>query len=430
MKSTFKFDKFYSWGRVSHSLSKKINLDKTIKISPKTLAVGSSLSYGDCCQNNLGNLYHFTNNKIINFDREKGLIVCQSGITIAELHKISIPLGWMIPVSPGCENISLGGAVANDIHGKNFHVCSSFGNHLKSLLILKSNGKKYICSRQKNFKLFKASIGGVGLTGVILEIEFQLRKISTIHTDSYYETFSNINQYLKLADKFDSIYEFSAAWVDFTKSSNGRGVIFGSNFSTQNFLPKKYEKKIMFNYPNLNINLINNFTVSLFSKIYYWKHKLTIKKHTKNTIFDVLYPLDKIGHWNFIYGKNGFYQIQASCPRKLFCNLYNELSSEILKYCSSPLAVIKIFNKQKSIGLLSFPLTGHVTIAIDIPNTNLNKKFFKKIESVVEKNQGRFYLAKDNFMSKRFFYKSYKNLYEFMKFKDKNLSSSMFKRIF
>lgn len=430
MITTSKFHKFYSWGRVSHSLSKKITLDRSKKFLPKTLIIGKSYSYGDCCQNNLGNLYQFDQSKIINFDKVKGSIVCQSGITIKELHENTIPFGWMIPVSPGCENISLGGAVANDVHGKNFHVFSSFGNHIRSLVILKSNGKKYLCNRKKNSKLFKATIGGVGLTGMILEIEFQLRKINTIYTDSYSQTFSNINQYLKVSDKFDKDYEFSAAWVDFNKSSKGRGVIFGSNFSKQKYLPKKYVKKKFFDFPKLNINFVNNFSASIFSKIYYWKHKLTSKKYTRNTIFDVLYPLDKIGNWNNIYGKNGFYQIQASCPKRFFVRLYEELSSEISKFTISPLAVIKIFNKHKSIGLMSFPVTGHITIAIDIPNKNLNDNFFSTIESIVEKNHGRFYLAKDNFMSKKFFYKSYKNTYDFLKYKDKNISSSMFERIF
>ena len=128
MNTISKFHKFYSWGRVSYSLSKKITLDRNKKFLPKTLIIGKSYSYGDCCQNNFGNLYQFDQNKIIKFDKVKGLIVCQSGITIKELHQNTIPFGWMTPVSPGCENISLGGAVANDVHGKNFHVFSSLNN--------------------------------------------------------------------------------------------------------------------------------------------------------------------------------------------------------------------------------------------------------------------------------------------------------------
>jgi len=421
--------KFYSWGRSTLSISSKNYLNSK-KFQHNSLAIGKSMSYGDCCLNQEGNIYQITDNKIISFDKNKGFITCQSGLTIADLHKITIPLGWMIPVSPGCENITIGGAVANDVHGKNFHRYASFGSHIDFLIILKSNGKKFFCSKTKNVTLFKATIGGIGLTGIILEIGFKLRKIDTILTDTYFKTFSDIRCYLPIAKEFDSKFEFSAAWVDLSNYSYGRGVVFGSNFSKQKYLPTQYKKKVLFKLPNLKINFINRITSILFSKIYYLRYKLSFAKYFQNTIFDVLYPLDSIENWNLIYGNKGFIQIQASCSKNNFVSFFNDISKKILSKTSSPLTVIKMLDKKKSFGMLSFPKTGHITIAIDIPNKDFSDKFFYEIESIVDKYNGRFYLAKDSFMSKNFFYKSYKRIPQFMKYKDKNLTSSMYKRLF
>lgn len=429
MKSKLKPSIFYSWGRAlkSYSFLHPLKQNRVLKNS---LAIGSSLSYGDCCLNDGGNIYHFSSKKIIHFDKALGIVKCEAGMIISELHNLIIPNGWMIPVSPGCENITLGGAVANDVHGKNYHISSSFGNHIVSLKLLRSDGKKYICSENINLELFKATIGGIGLTGIILEVEFRLKKIETILTDTYVNTFKSIKEYLKIVGKYDQKYEFSAAWVDLSSSTKGRGVIFGSNFSKKKYLPKTYRKKVIFNFPRFNINFINRVTSTVFSKIYYWRYHLINNSKIQNTIFDVLYPLDSIGNWNLMYGKNGFYQIQLSCPKSNFNDLFYEISNEIIKKSCTALSVIKIFSYHKPIGMLSFPTTGHVTIAVDIPNKNIDKQFFTNIELIVKKHNGRFYLAKDAFMSKKFFHHSYPQSSNFLKFKDSNLTSSMFKRLF
>jgi len=429
MKSKLKPSVFYSWGNAIKSNSFLYPL-KQNRVLKNSLAIGASLSYGDCCLNDGGNIYHFSSKKIINFDKALGVVKCEAGIRISELHNLVIPDGWMMTVSPGCENITLGGAVANDVHGKNYHTSSSFGHHIVSLKLLRSDGKKYICSENKNFELFKATIGGIGLTGVILEVEFRLKKIETILTDTHVKIFKSINDYLNIVEKYDQKYEYSAAWVDLSSSTKGRGVMFGSNFSKKKYIPKIYRKKIFFNFPRISINFINCITSTIFSKIYFWRYQLINEKKIQNTIFDVLYPLDAIGNWNFVYGKNGFYQIQLSCPKSNFTDLFNEISNEILQKSCSALSVIKNFSHHKSFGMLSFPASGHVTIAIDIPNKNLDEIFFNKIEFIVNKHKGRFYLAKDAFMSKNFFHHSYPQYSNFIKFKDKNLTSSIFKRIF
>ena len=429
MKTKLKPSILYSWGRALKSNS-FVHPLKQNRVSKNSLAIGASLSYGDCCLNDGGNIYHFSSKKIINFDKSLGVIKCEAGIKISELHNLVIPNGWMMPVSPGCENITLGGAVANDVHGKNYHISSSFSHHIVSFKLLRSDGKKYICSENKNLELFKATIGGVGLTGVILEVEFRLKKIETILTDTHVKTFKSIKDYLNIVDKYDQKYEFSAAWVDLSSSTKGRGVMFGSNFSKKKYLPKTYRKKVFFNFPHLNINFINRVTSAFFSKIYFWRYQLTNNSKIQNTIFDVLYPLDAIGNWNLMYGKDGFYQIQLSCPKPNFNNLFYEISNEILKKSCSALSVIKTFNNHNSIGMLSFPIAGHVTIAVDIPNKNIDKQFFNNIELIVKKHNGRFYLAKDAFMSKKFFHHSYPQSSNFLKFKDSNLTSSMFKRLF
>ena len=431
---------FESWGRVPRLqqseavipwIEPKSVIEHFKSSKSSSLPVGMGRSYGDSCLapkdgQIISVLGH---SRILSFDQNTGVIRCQSGITFDDLLNFCIPKKWFLPVSPGTKYITLGGAVANDVHGKNHHKRGNFGHWVKSLQLIRSNGEVITCSQNNNSDYFKATVGGLGLTGIIDWVEFQLIPIDSSYLDVEIIPFSNVEKYFDLSEASQD-FEYTVSWVD-TQSEDthlGRGLYIRGNHSKKSAGLDLHRQK--FGFPlEMPEFLVNSLTSKVFNSVYYRKTFLKPKELLQH--YDpFFYPLDAIRSWNKVYGKRGFYQYQCVLPpshaRKGTIQLLEMVSRSGL---SSPLTVLKDFGDLPSLGFLSFPRAG-TTLALDIPNTGSESlNLMQKMDDVVLGSGGAIYPAKDARMSKEMFKKSFPQLDTFLKFKDPKLTSHFFERV-
>ena len=397
--------------------------------TPSFLAYGQGRSYGDVCQNQDGilldtqHLDHF-----IEYDRGKGILRCEAGVTFESILQLIIPHNWFLPVTPGTKYISVGGAIANDVHGKNHHKEGTFGKHVLKFELLRSNSDKLICSPTENADLFNATIGGLGLTGLINWVEFSLKKIpgSNIAQESF--RFNTLNEFFSLSDESDKDWEYTVAWVDCiaTGVELGRGLFMRGNHCETN---KKHKFKtsklsIPFDAPGF---LLNKHTVNVFNNFYF---KKPIKQFSIIDYDPFFYPLDAIANWNRLYGKKGFMQYQCVIPKEHRETAMLEMLSIISESGeASFLSVLKEFGDIKSPGLLSFPRAG-VTLALDFANHGEKTlALLNELDIITLKYSGSVYPAKDARMSKDSFEKYYPKWEEFKQYIDPNFSSDFESRI-
>lgn len=400
----------------------------------KILPFGQGKSYGDSCLNDGGILLETRHlNRFISFDRKTGVLRCEAGVLLKDILALTVPSGWFLPVVPGTELISLGGAVANDIHGKNHHEMGTIGRHILGLELLRSDQSRMYCSPKSNPDLFNATIGGLGLTGLITFIDIQLfpggDQIST-------ETirFNQLEEFFEISDDSAQRYQYTVAWVDCSSHFGhlGRGVFFrgthlrnpsekiNSDYKIRNLVPGVPEI-----FPGV---FLNHLTVNLFNLAYFHKHK-TSKKQTNQDYKSFFFPLDGIKNWNRIYGRKGLRQYQFVLPKeKKDCirKIFGMIGRSGL---GSFLAVFKEFGDLKSPGILSFPGPGY-TLALDFPAGNLQTlKLFAQLDQMIAKNGGRLYPAKDSHMSPEMFKACYPEYKNFRKFIDPAFSSDFSKRV-
>ena len=397
---------------------------------------GLGRSYGDVCLNNNGSLIlTHDNNSILNFDYENGTIECESGISLNELLKIITPLGWFLPVVPGTSFVTVGGAIANDIHGKNHHRKGTFGNYIESFDLLRSNGEVIVCTKNENQDYFFSTIGGLGLTGLIIKAKIKLIPIKSSYVDTKNIRYYSFSDFFEINEEMERDNEYTVSFVDLglnKKNNDIRGVYHVGNHSSNTEKSKKTSiksKEISLNLPfPPYISVINNFSIQLVNKGYYSINKNSDwhMQHYRKFFF----PLDSIKNWNKAYGKKGFYQYQFVVPREYAYEVLNDVIKTFKFYNQKPvLGVLKTFGKIKSVGMLSFPVDG-VTLAIDIQNKGTTTlKMLENLDSIIIKAGGRLYPAKDARMSEETFYKSFLNFYEFKKFIDPLFDSSFLKRI-
>jgi|TARA_B110000908_G_scaffold8787_2_gene10858 FAD/FMN-containing dehydrogenase len=427
--------KVSSWGCLTSDLHdvKKINdlssYNSIFDGVSQGIVFGNGRSYGDICLNPEGELWESSKlNKFINFDKNSGILTCESGVLIKDINEIFISQGWMLPVTAGTQFITIGGSIANDIHGKNHHVFGSFGNHICSLDILRSDGQIFHCEPNNNTGLFHATIGGMGLTGIILSARIQLRKVTGSYVECENIPYESLDEFFSIALESEDNWEHTVSWLDCTSSNLGRGIFTRGNFieNQSNDRRKKINLNIPFKPP---ISLINKVSLNVFNKSYF-NIKKRGNKNFNQHYQSFLYPLDNILNWNRIYGPNGFYQYQSVIPKDNAFDATKEMLNEIKSSGEgSFLAVLKTFGKKNSIGMLSFPMEG-VTLALDFPNRkNKTSQLFNRLDDIVKEASGRVYLAKDARMSSSFFKETYPNYNEFLNLVDKKFSSSMSKRL-
>ena len=407
------------------------------------LPYGQGRSYGDSCLNDGGwllsteRLRHF-----IAFDPDQGLLRCEAGVTLSEVLEFCVPRGFFLPVTPGTRFVSLGGAVANDIHGKNHHRAGTFGCHVTAFMLLRSDGSRVLCSPLSNPELFKATIGGLGLTGLILWVELRLRRIESPFICMEAVKFGCLDEFFELSRTSDCSFEHTVAWLDCVASGRafGRGIFMRGNHAACAELPaawqvrakeEKYQRaRQIFSVPcDAPGFALNNFTVRLFNMLYY--HKQFPKQVTRFVPYQpFFYPLDAIGNWNRIYGRRGLLQFQCVVPSENNNQALRSLLKSVVESGkASFLAVLKEFGEIESPGLLSFPRRG-MTLCLDIPyDGSSTLELMERLDAMVRDFGGKMYPAKDACMSPQSFRCYYPQAVEFARYIDKQFSSSFWRRV-
>lgn len=428
-------EKISSWGRLSEEKHTFVTLTTRslateLKLVYPTIAFGMGRSYGDVCLNTNGTLLLTRQlDRFIHFDKEKGILHCESGILLRDIQRLIVPQGWMLPVTPGTQLVTLGGAIANDVHGKNHHRYGTFGNHITQLRLARSDGQIIECGPSKEEPWFKATIGGLGLTGIIMDATIQLRPITGDNLDTETIVFENLDTFFYLASTSEANWEYTVAWIDCLARKNERGIFMRANHSVQNHNQSQIQKnwKIPFTPP---LSLVNKCTLRPFNSIYFNMNKIKAGNGTAH-YESFFYPLDHITDWNKIYGPKGFYQYQCVIPETNASIAIREILKRIAKSGEgSFLAVLKTFGHTESTGMLSFPMPG-TTLALDFPNKGrVTKKLFDSLDAIIREHNGRIYCAKDARMPRDIFEQGYPQLGQFINYRDPQISSSLSRRLF
>lgn len=393
-----------------------INIILKDKIS-NFITRGLGRSYGDSSlADNVISLKNYK--KFFIFDENEGIIECSSNYSLGELIKIILKKGWFFNVTPGSKFITIGGAIASDVHGKNHHIDGSFSDYVVSLKIITGEGKLYNCSKNENLQLFQATCGGMGLTGIIVSAKIQLLKVKSQFIDTQIVKTKNLNETIvKLKALRDNKYLISVIDTNAKNEAIGRSIIFIGNHSEDGNL--EYSEKTKLPIP-LTLNLpgfiLNKYTIKLLNKIYYYFHKHN--KKSKRDIDSFFYPLDDSKIYN-LYGKNGFIQIQIlveeNNPEILFYKILNFFQE---KEQYSFLCAIKEFGSGNS-NYLSFPNKGY-TLIIDLKLNKKLNKIYQEFEDLLKNHKTKIYLTKDTFMSEQYFKKAYDNYNKFREIKNKH----------
>ena len=358
------------------------------------IAYGKGRSYGDIALNNDGHVILTQRlNRLLSFNEQSGELICEPGVTFQDLHNVFLARGYMAPVSPGTAFATIGGAVVNDVHGKNHDKVGSFANHVKWLELILPSGENYKISPSENADIFAATIGGLGLTGFIHKICFQLQKASAFVNVREQRINDLESFFAALLESRDSAL-FSVGWIDcFAKGASlGRGILMTADFTKE--IPSKNRKlksrRVPFDFPSFTLNPMS---INLFNEMYF--RRVPAAGRTRiMPVFDFLYPLDNLHDWNRIYGKKGFYQFQCVIPDDAAFEGMKKLMQEISKAKSASfLSVLKTLGSE-GIGCLSFPLKGF-TLALDFPRKKGIEILLQKLEKIVLDFGGRIYLAKD-----------------------------------
>jgi FAD/FMN-containing dehydrogenase len=397
----------------------------------KVLISAWGRSYGDVCLNTTGR--NFNSKKwdhFISFDRTSGLLTVEAGVTLREILRVVLPAGWFLPVVPGTQWLSVAGAVANDIHGKNHHVAGTFGRHVCKLWLSRSDQAALICSPESNPGLWAATIGGLGLTGLITAVQLQLVRVESSHFEVDYLPFYSLDEFIALSATSDEDYAYSVAWVDcLNKKYLNRGIFMRGYHAPDGGLLLKKEKslvKVPFDFPDY---ALNRWSMSRFNDVYFSAHKWLKAKRQRVYFEDFLFPLDGLASWNRIYGRQGFYQYQFVLPLDAAAGL-KEIFSHLTKSgLGSFLAVLKIFGSAISPGMLSFPKQGY-TLALDFPNRGESVlHLFRDLDKRVADCGGRLYPAKDALMTEEMFHLGYPRWAEFQEHMDPMFASDFARRV-
>jgi FAD/FMN-containing dehydrogenase len=396
-------------------------LAKYVKENEAIIPYGNGRSYGDSALNaNIVDCKPY--NYFLGFDEESGILHCQSGVMLGEIITIFIPRGWFLKITPGTKLITVGGAIASDIHGKNHHIEGCFSECIEEFKIMLPDGS--VKTSKKNDELFLATCGGMGLTGIILEAKIRLKKIKsqyidqiTVKTNNLIETFEAFERY---SDK-----SYSVAWIDCLakREKIGRCLLMTGDFADDGDLDfqDKKKKNIAFNFPSF---ILNKYSVKIFNWVYYNRVQKG-KSYQKVGIDTFFYPLDAINHWNRIYGKNGFTQYQVILPKNMSYDGLKEILEKISQSGKgSFLAVLKLYGKENQ-NYLSFPMEGY-SLALDFKIEEGLFQLLDELDEIVGRFGGRIYLTKDVRVSKNTFDRGYPLVNKFREFRKKNGMSKKF----
>jgi decaprenylphospho-beta-D-ribofuranose 2-oxidase len=391
-----------AWGRVARPGREILSEQLEPLTQGAALSRGLGRSYGDSSLP-----AHATDkvvatrlaNRILSFNEQTGAVHAEAGVCLADLNRLFMPRGWFTPVTPGTKYVTVGGMVASDVHGKNHHVEGCFGAHVQRLRMRLADDSIVSCSESENSDLFYGSIGGMGLLGHILEVEFVLHRIPSQWIWMESVRVPGVDEFLETLGRFAPQYPMTMGWIDCLSegSALGRGIMMAGRWATPEeahglVLPEVRTKKFPLELPNWALNPV---TAKLFNIAYYWKEfaQRSTQLTTPETFF---YPLDAILEWNKAYGSRGFSQYQCVIPRRAgapairaFMELLTKLGG------ASPLCVIKDCGPEGK-GVLSFPLEG-TSIAVDMAVSPEMQRIVDSLNAFVIETGGRIYLTKDLF---------------------------------
>lgn len=425
---------YQSWGRfpkaAHQSVRKVLSREELPEIlrnaEPRSLLpYGLGRSYGDSCLNENRTLLDCAAlNRILDFDQNTGRIRVEAGTSLADLLEVIVPQGWFLPVTPGTKFVTIGGAIANDVHGKNHHRAGTFGCHVDRFMLYRSDGN-FVCSPSKESDLFRATIGGLGLTGVIGWADVRLKPIKANGIEVETLAFRGLDEFLRISAESDQDFEYTVAWLDCLSDHQVRGIFYRGNHASENVRPKNRTFTIPFIFPEF---ALNRASIAAFNEAYY---RMNARKGGRKLIHynNFFYPLDAVLKWNLLYGKPGLVQHQCVVPYESAAAL-----KEIIQLVSKSgqgcfLAVLKAFGDISSPGLLSFPRPG-LTLAIDLPmrgRPTLN--LLNALDEQVQGAGGALYPAKDARMSSTMFRTGFPQVTEFAEFVDPAFSSSFWRRV-
>jgi len=425
-----------SWGRLSADPHEVTSLTHPVKgkclasvDGRPGLAYGMGRSYGDACLNPNGILWPTTGlDHFIAFDDRTGRLTCEAGVLLRDIQRLVIPRGWILPVTPGTQMVTVGGAIANDVHGKNHHVLGSFGDHVQRIVLIRTDGETIECGPQQHQAWFAATVGGLGLTGIIVEADIQLRPITGPWLDTETLPYAGLDEFFSLSDRSEADWEHTVSWIDCLSGDRGRGLFMRANPANIEGRPEPAtRKRTMPIVPPFS--LVNRLSLRPFNFAYYnmkkWQAGRAIAHYEP-----FFYPLDNLLEWNRMYGPRGFFQYQCVVPRESGHDAVQAMLSEISRSGEgSFLAVLKTFGNRQPVGMLSFPRPG-VTLALDFPNNGERTlKLFERLDAVLRAAGGRIYPAKDARMPRDLFEAGYPRLQEFLHYRDPGISSGLSRRL-
>lgn len=395
-----------------------------------TLAFGSGMSYGDSCLAASDHVLALRPlDRFLQADWHSGVVRAEAGVTLEAVLRAAIPQGWFLAVTPGTRYATLGGAIANDVHGKNHHRRGTFGCHVRQFGLLRSDRGRIVCSPQQESELFAATTGGLGLTGVIEWVELQLVRIQSSRIRCTQQRFDTLADFFALSDSLDQQHEFCVSWIDCMAqgSALGRGIYMAGDFADSGPLAVEQRRHVSvpFTPP---LSLVNPLSVRLFNQLY-WRRASPARQTTTVGYDGFFYPLDAVLHWNRVYGPRGFQQYQALIPEsEARAGIAELLKAVAQSGAGSVPAVLKRCGDHASPGLLSFPRAG-ITLALDFRHSNSLQPLFDRLDAIVREAGGRLYPAKDAHMSGADFRRMYPQWQQLDALRDPQLLSRFWQRV-
>ena len=386
----------------------------------KVLPRGQGRSYGDSCLNDGGVLISTAGlDRFIFLDEAGGTLRCEAGVTFEAILDLIVPRGFFLPVVPGTKLVSVGGAIANDIHGKNHHRAGTFGRHVRALELLRSDGSRRVLGPPD--PLFAATVGGLGLTGIVTWAEIQLIRVPgpCLRTEAI--PFADLDAFLALTRESDGSWDYTVSWIDCLSPKPGRGVFLRGAHAEGAARAPSRRLRVPLDFPAF---VLNRHTVRAFNRLY----RLATRPGTRLSHYDpFFFPLDSVQGWNRIYGRPGFFQFQCVVPE---IGTIGSLLQKVARAgTGSFLSVLKTFGDLPSPGLLSFPRKGF-TLALDFPNRGAaTLALLDDLEREVRAAGGALYPAKDARMSRETFVHGSPRLDQFLPFLDPAFSSSFWRRV-
>lgn len=427
-----------AFGLVRRGKARVLDADQAIealragkRFSETVLPYGNGRSYGDTCLNDAGVLIDMRSRaRILAFDAGSGLLSAEAGLMLSDLIAHVAPRGWFPAVVPGTKFVTLGGAIANDVHGKNHHRRGTFGSHVVSLTLLRSDGSVSRCSATENGELFRATIGGMGLTGVILDATIRLMKVDAADVDERVLGFSGLEEYFDLAEPADAENEYAVAWIDQLASGRraGRGFLLTANHAGEG-APFRVAPAPRLSVPfRPPVNLINRWSLALFNRAFAWS-KGRAEGVRRSSYGSYFFPLDAVGHWNRLYGPRGLLQHQSVIPFDAARTVIPAMLAAAREAGqASFLTVLKRFGAVASPGILSFPRPGY-TLTLDFSNAGrVTEQLFERLDRMTVDAGGAVNPYKDARMGAALFAASFPHWRDMERLRDPRFLSDFWRR--